>query len=126
MLSIYRKTNFITDPGYDCCIICGFSDRIYDPGRTGFLNPGYWKQQQMKFSALNAQLGFDRPFFVQYGDWIVGMYYMENWGNSYFLHDISQHTAIGEYFLPTIKSCNLLHRLLHSLFPSHLESYRSI
>ena len=23
--------------------------------------------------ALNAQLGFDRPFFVQYGDWIVGV-----------------------------------------------------
>ncbi|MFR6497884.1 MAG: hypothetical protein ACLUO9_03695 [Coprococcus comes] len=59
-----------------------------------------WKQQQMKFIALNAQLGFDRPFFVQYGDWIVGVLHGD-WGNSYFLHE-SVSTLLGEYFLPTI------------------------
>lgn len=50
--------------------------------------------------ALNAQLGFDRPFFVQYGDWIVGVLHGD-WGNSYFLHE-SVSTLLGEYFLPTI------------------------
>ena len=49
---------------------------------------------------LNAQLGFDRPFFVQYGDWIVGVLHGD-WGNSYFLHE-SVSTLLGEYFLPTI------------------------
>lgn len=42
---------------------------------------------------LNAQLGFDRPFFVQYADWF-------NWGQSYFLQT-TVLDAIGEYFVPT-------------------------
>lgn len=50
--------------------------------------------------ALNAQLGFDRPFFVQYADWIMGVLHGD-WGTSYFLHQ-SVSTLIGEYFLPTI------------------------
>ena len=50
--------------------------------------------------ALNAQLGFDRPFFVQYADWIVGVLHGD-WGTSYFLHQ-SVSALIGEYFLPTI------------------------
>lgn len=50
--------------------------------------------------ALNAQLGFDRPFFVQYGDWIMGVLHGD-WGTSYFLHE-SVSTLLGEYFLPTI------------------------
>ena len=50
--------------------------------------------------ALNAQLGFDRPFFVQYADWIMGVLHGD-WGPSYFLHQ-SVSTLIGEYFLPTI------------------------
>ena len=39
---------------------------------------------------LNAQLGFDRPFFVQYGDWIVGLLH------SLFLShlDLSQHISV--------------------------------
>lgn len=50
--------------------------------------------------ALNAQLGFDRPFFVQYGDWIMGVLHGD-WGTSYFLHE-SVSTLLAEYFLPTI------------------------
>lgn len=50
--------------------------------------------------ALNAQLGFDRPFFVQYADWIMGVLHGD-WGTSYFLHQ-SVSTLLGEYFLPTI------------------------
>lgn len=50
--------------------------------------------------ALNAQLGFDKPFFVQYGDWIMGVLHGD-WGTSYFLHE-SVSTLLGEYFLPTI------------------------
>ena len=50
--------------------------------------------------ALNAQLGFDRPFFVQYGNWIMGVLHGD-WGTSYFLHE-SVSTLLGEYFLPTI------------------------
>lgn len=50
--------------------------------------------------ALNAQLGFDRPFFVQYGDWIMGVLHGD-WGTSYFLHE-SVSTLLGEYFRPTI------------------------
>lgn len=33
---------------------------------------------------LNAQLGFDRPFFVQYADWFMNMLHGD-WGQSYFL-----------------------------------------
>ena len=33
---------------------------------------------------LNAELGFDRPFFVQYADWFINMLHGD-WGQSYFL-----------------------------------------
>ncbi len=49
---------------------------------------------------LNAQLGFDRPFFIQYGDWILGVLHGD-WGSSYFMHE-PVLTLLGEYFLPTI------------------------
>ncbi len=48
---------------------------------------------------LNAQLGFDRPFLVQYADWFGGVF-RGDWGQSYFL-DMSVLEAIGEYFWPT-------------------------
>ena len=53
-----------------------------------------------QINALNAQLGFDRPFFVQYGDWIINVF-QGNWGDSFFLHE-SVTEAIAEYFGPTI------------------------
>ena len=52
-----------------------------------------------QINALNAQLGFDRPFLVQYGDWIVNVF-QGNWGDSFFLHE-SVTEAIAEYFGPT-------------------------
>ena len=48
---------------------------------------------------LNAKLGFDRPFFVQYADWFGGVL-QGDWGQSFFL-DMSVLKAIGEYFWPT-------------------------
>ena len=53
-----------------------------------------------QISALNAQLGFDRPFLVQYLDWFGNVLH-GNWGNSYFLQT-SVLSAIGEYFGPTL------------------------
>ncbi len=52
-----------------------------------------------ELAALNAELGFDRPFFVQYADWLGGVF-QGDWGQSYFL-DMSVLDAIGEYFWPT-------------------------
>jgi len=51
-------------------------------------------------AALNAELGFDRPFFVQYGDWILNVL-KGDWGQSYFLQT-SVLEAIAEYFGPTL------------------------
>lgn len=51
-------------------------------------------------AALNAELGFDRPFFVQYFDWFTGVF-QGDWGQSYFLQ-MSVTDAIGEYFGPTL------------------------
>lgn len=49
---------------------------------------------------LNAELGFDRPFLVQYADWFAGIF-QGDWGDSFFLQQ-SVLEAIGEYFLPTL------------------------
>ncbi len=49
---------------------------------------------------MNAQLGFDRPFLVQYGEWFVNILHGD-WGDSYFLQQ-SVAEAIGEYFTPTL------------------------
>lgn len=51
-------------------------------------------------AALNAELGFDRPFFTQYFDWLGGVF-RGDWGQSFFL-DMSVLDAIGEYFGPTL------------------------
>ena len=52
-----------------------------------------------ELAALNAELGFDRPFLVQYADWFGGVF-QGDWGQSFFL-DMSVLKAIGEYFWPT-------------------------
>lgn len=53
-----------------------------------------------QIAAMNAQLGFDRPFPVQYADWLVNVL-RGDWGTSYFLHQ-SVLEAIAEYFMPTL------------------------
>lgn len=53
-----------------------------------------------QIAELNAELGFDRPFLVQYGDWLAGVF-RGDWGQSYFL-DMPVLSAIGEYFGPTL------------------------
>lgn len=49
---------------------------------------------------VNAELGFDRPFLVQYADWFTNVL-RGDWGQSYFLQK-SVVDAIGEYFMPTL------------------------
>lgn len=53
-----------------------------------------------QINALNAELGFDRPFLTQYLDWFTGVL-RGDWGNSYFLRQ-SVLEAIREYFPPTL------------------------
>ena len=53
-----------------------------------------------QIAEMNAQLGFDRPFLVQYGEWFVNILHGD-WGDSYFLQQ-SVAEAIGEYFTPTL------------------------
>ena len=53
-----------------------------------------------QIAALNAELGFDRPFLVQYADWFMDVLHGD-WGRSYFLQQ-SVLEAIAEYFGPTI------------------------
>lgn len=53
-----------------------------------------------QINQMNAELGFDRSFFVQYVDWLGGLV-RGNWGESYFLRQ-SVISAIGEYFGPTL------------------------
>lgn len=53
-----------------------------------------------QIAELNAELGFDRPFLVQYADWFMNVLHGD-WGRSYFLQQ-SVLEAIAEYFGPTI------------------------
>lgn len=53
-----------------------------------------------QIAALNAELGFDRPFLVQYMDWLVNVFHGD-WGTSYFLQQPVLE-AIAEYFIPTL------------------------
>ena len=48
-----------------------------------------------QINALNAQLGFDRPFLVQYGDWIVNVF---RWRNDPDFYP-DQSVASGKYNL---------------------------
>lgn len=54
-----------------------------------------------EIAAMNAELGFDRPFLVQYAGWFKGVL-QGDWGRSYFLQT-SVLDAIGDYFGPTIQ-----------------------
>ena len=38
-----------------------------------------------QIEALNTELGFNRPFFVQYAVWFAGIFRCD-WGESNFLH----------------------------------------
>ncbi len=51
-------------------------------------------------AALNAELGFDRPFLVQYADWFMGVL-QGDWGESFF-QQMSVTECIKEYFGPTL------------------------
>ena len=62
-----------------------------------------------QIAALNAELGFDRPFLVQYADWFMDVLHGD-WGRSYFLQQ-SVLEAIAEYFGPTI-SLAILARII--------------
>ena len=53
-----------------------------------------------EIAALNAELGFDRPFLVQYGDWFLGVL-RGDWGESFF-QQMSVTECIKEYFGPTL------------------------
>ncbi len=53
-----------------------------------------------QINALNTELGFDRPFFVQYADWIGGVLHGD-WGTSYFLKKPVLE-VISEHFIPTL------------------------
>ncbi len=53
-----------------------------------------------QIEALNTELGFNRPFLVQYADWFAGIF-RGDWGDSFFLHQ-SVLEAIAEYFMPTL------------------------
>lgn len=53
-----------------------------------------------EIAALNAELGFDRPFLEQYFDWLGGVL-RGDWGQSYFLQ-MSVTEAIGDYFGATL------------------------
>lgn len=53
-----------------------------------------------EIAALNAELGFDRPFFVQYADWFMGVL-RGDWGISFF-QQMSVTEGIKEYFGPTL------------------------
>lgn len=74
--------------------------------------------------ALNTELGFNRPFLVQYADWFTGIF-RGDWGESYFLHQ-SVLEAIAEYFMPTLSLAILaqLFALLLSVPLGILAAYR--
>lgn len=74
--------------------------------------------------ALNTELGFNRPFLVQYADWFTGIF-RGDWGESYFLHQ-SVLEAIAEYFMPTLSLAVLaqLFALLLSVPLGILAAYR--
>ena len=62
---------------------------------------------------LNTELGFNRPFLVQYADWFSGVL-RGDWGESYFLHQ-SVLEAIKEYFTPTLSLAILAQLIALSL-----------
>lgn len=77
-----------------------------------------------QIAALNTELGFDRPFLVQYADWFSGVL-RGDWGESFFLQQ-SVLSAIGEYFGPTLSLAILaqLLALVLSIPMGILSAYR--
>ena len=77
-----------------------------------------------QIEALNTELGFNRPFLVQYAAWFTGIF-RGDWGESYFLHQ-SVLEAIAEYFTPTLSLAILaqLFALLLSVPLGILAAYR--
>ena len=49
---------------------------------------------------LNTELGFNRPFLVQYADWLSGVFHGD-WGEYFFLQQ-SVLDCIAQYFGPTL------------------------
>ena len=49
---------------------------------------------------LNTELGFNRPFLVQYADWLSGVFHGD-WGESFFLQQ-PVLDCIAQYFGPTL------------------------
>ncbi|HIY21282.1 MAG TPA: ABC transporter permease [Candidatus Flavonifractor merdigallinarum] len=77
-----------------------------------------------QIAQLNADLGFDRPFLVQYADWLGGVF-RGDWGQSYFL-DMPVLSAIAEYFGPTLSLAVLaqVFSLLFSIPLGILAAYK--
>ena len=77
-----------------------------------------------QIAQLNADLGFDRPFLVQYADWLGGVF-RGDWGQSYFL-DMPVLSAIAEYFGPTLSLAVLaqVFSLLFSMPLGILAAYK--
>lgn len=53
-----------------------------------------------QIQALNTELGFNRPFLVQYADWFSNVL-QGDWGQSFFLRQ-SVTDVLREYFPPTL------------------------
>ena len=58
-----------------------------------------------QIDALNAELGFDRPFLVQYVDWFTNVL-RGDWGESYFLHPDSNKRDC-RIFCTDIEPCSV-------------------
>ena len=100
MLKLYFKTDFIADPGTFLWYPAWFfllSIWFREARLRRFLE---WKRHRIKLTHWNAELGFDRPFLVQYVDWFTNVL-RGDWGESYFLHQ-TVTSAIAEYFVPTL------------------------
>lgn len=77
-----------------------------------------------QIDALNTELGFNRPFLVQYVDWLSNVI-RGDWGTSYFLQQ-SVLESITEYFTPTLSLAILaqLFSLVLSIPLGILAAYR--
>lgn len=74
-----------------------------------------------QISALNAQLGFDRPFLVQYLDWFGNVLHGD-WGNFLFSSDICSF-GNRRVFWTNLKSGNSC-TVFALILPYRLESLR--
>lgn len=79
---------------------------------------------QAQIDALNTELGFNRPFLVQYGDWVLNVL-QGDWGTSYLLQQPVLQ-AIGEHFAPTLSLavCAEIFTLIFSIPFGILAAYK--